>query len=479
MSEVKRVVRNSSFIFATNLLSKILSLFLIIVLARYLGVEKYGALSFVLSFAGLFAIFGNFGVSLLLQRLVARDKKMVHVYFSNSLVLTGILNILTFFLILLVANILRYDVNLVNLLIIGAVFIVFQNFKYPFKSVYEAFERMHYVFWTRTAKIILRLGLIFVFISLKQDLFIILLTYAVVEFLMIFVDLWIYNMYIGKLSFKPNKKIWLDLLKKSIPFGIAGIFISIYDKIDITMLSKLVENPQVMIGYYSSAYELMSSLSFIAVAVSAALAPIAFRAFVNNKPKLIRIYKGTLKMFMALAIPIGVGGVILAQQIIFLIYGEEFFGAIPAFQILIWAVIFNFQMYAIGLALNSMNLEKETMKATILSVIFNVVANLILLPIYGYLAAGVTTVVSVFIYFFYCFRVTQRKLVKVNLFRILLPIVISSAVMGVVLVLLRDNVHVILSIPIGFVVYVITLYLFKGIDEDFLKTLRKILKKGR
>ena len=471
MSEAKRVLKNSGFIFFTNLFSKILTIILIIVLARYLGVEGYGKLSFVLSFTGLFAVFGNFGLSLLLKRIVARERDKVNYYFSNALVISTILNILTFIVIMIFAWILRYEPYTIKLIFIGALFVIFQNFKTPFQSVYEAFERMHYVFWTRLSKVVLRLCLVLFFIYMQQGLEIILITYALVEFVMIFVDFWVYNKYIEKLRFKFETKLWKGMIKSAIPFGIAGVFMTIYDKIDVTMISKMVLNPDVAIGFYSSSYELMSSLMFIALAISGALAPIAYRAFLNNKKKLIKIYTDSFKLFLILSIPIAVGGTILADKIIYLIYGVEYYGAIPSLKILIWATIFNFQMFAFGLALNSINLEKETMKATIYSVIFNVVANLIFIPIYGYIAAAYTTVGSVFVYSAYCYIITQKKLVKVNLLKILAPIVTSSVLMGCAIYFLREYLHFIFLILIGVFIYFALLLLLKGIEIKEIKEL--------
>ena len=474
--EKKRIVKNSALTFTNNMLSKILTLILVIFLARYLGVEGYGKLSFVLSFTGLFAVFGNFGLSILLKRLVSREKNKVSNYFSNALVISSILNILTFFVIMIFAWMLRYDDLTIKLIFIGALFVIFQNFKTSFQSVYEAFERMHYVFWTRLSKVVLRLVLVLFFIYMQQGLEIILITYALVEFIMMFVDFWVYNKYIEKLRFKFETKLWKGMMKSAIPFGVAGVFMTIYDKIDVTMISKMVPNPNVAIGFYSSAYELMSSLMFIAIAISTSLAPIAYRAFLYNKKKLIKIYQDSFKLFLILSIPIAVGGTILADKIIYLIYGTQYSGAIPALKVLIWATIFNFQMFAFGLALNSMNLEKETMKATIYSVIFNVVTNLIFIPIYGYMAAAYTTVGSVLVYSTYCYIVTSKKLVKINLIKILAPILLSATLMGFVLILIKNHFHVLILILLGMIIYFLLIYLNKIFDIDLKKLIKDLGK---
>lgn len=476
MSNVKRVAKNSTYIFLTSMFSKILTLVIIIMLARYLGVEDYGKFSFAFSFVGLFSIFGIFGIPTLMKRLVARNKKDVNKYFFNGFVLTSIMNVCTFGLIMLAAYLLRYDLSTMNTLILTGLFVVFQNIKVPFKSTYEAFERMHYVFWTRAGKIVLRLILVILFIYYQMGLLEILGIYVFCEAIMLFVDFWLYNKYIAKMSFAFKKDTWKYLLKKSVPFGVAGLFMTIYDKIDVTMLSKMVSNPDLVIGWYSSSYELMSAMSFIALSISGALAPIAYRSFVNNKKRLIKIYSGTFKIFLSLSIPISIGGVLLAEKIIFLIYGSEFSGAVISFQILIWAVIFNFMMFAFGLALDSMNLEKETMKATIISVIFNIVANIILIPILSYIGAAITTVASVLLYNTYCFVITQKRLVKLNVFKILLPILLSATIMGLFLYFTRDYLHVIVSVILGSLVYASALYLFKGVDKEYIQMLQKLIK---
>lgn len=463
MSTIKRVTKNSIFNFMTNIASKVITLVITIMLARYFGAEVYGKWSFVFAFVGLFAVFGDFGLGLLLKRTVAREKDNVNRHFSSALIISTLLNLLTVVLILVAGFILQYDSSTYKLLMLGALFIVFQNFKIPFKSVYEAYEKMQLVFVSRTAKMVIRILAVLFLVMSRQSLEIILLVYTFIELITIAIDFILYNSYITKLKFRRHniKPIFMQM----IPFGVGGLFMTIYDKVDITLLSKLLtDNVDLFIGWYSASYELMAALIFIPLSISSAIMPVAYNA---TKEKLKKIYKLSYQLLFSLAIPIVIGVTYYAKDIIYLIYGSDFQGAVLSLQILIWAALFNFGMFISGIALNSLNLEKETMKATIHSVIFNIVANLILIPKYGYLAAAITTVGSVIIYNVYCFRVVDKKLIKLNPFKELWKSFVASLVMIGMLSLL--HIYFLIEIGIGIIIFGLVFYLLKGIDPKELK----------
>ncbi len=466
MSSLKRITKNSAYNLLTSVVSKIITMVITIMLARYLGVEHYGKWAFVFGFAGLFAVFGDFGLGILIKRTVSREKDAVNTHFSSAVIISSIMNLLTIGIILVAGWLLKYDATTYKLIMLGALFIVFQNFKIPFKKIYEAYEKMQLVFVSRTIKMVVRLVAVIILIQMRMPLVHILLLYVLIEFITIGLDFILYNSYITKLKFRRHNV--KPLFKQMIPFGVAGLFMTVYDKIDITLLSKLlVDNTDIFIGWYSSAYELMSALLFIPLSISSAIAPVAYQA---SRKKLEKIYEVTFSLFLNLSFAICVGTVLLADKIILLIYGSEFTGSIIALQILIWAIIFNFAMVVNGIVLNSINLEKETMKATIISVIFNIVANIIFIPIYGYLAAAYTTLGSVFIYNVYCYYIVEKEFIRLPYIKLLWKGIFSSILMGAAIYFL--NLNLLFSIIIGMVVFFGLMFLLKGFD---LQIIRKII----
>ena len=61
MNTVQRIAKNSLVLLASNIISKILSFFYVMYIARYLGAEGFGILSFALAFTGMFGVFADMG----------------------------------------------------------------------------------------------------------------------------------------------------------------------------------------------------------------------------------------------------------------------------------------------------------------------------------------------------------------------------------------------------------------------------------
>ena len=117
-------------------------------------------------------------------------------------------------------------------------------------------------------------------------------TYIIASLIGFLISIYFLHKKIVPLSLTFDLDFSKKIIRKSIYFGIASLFMVIYTKIDVIMLSKLAPSsllniyvnatPDMVIGWYSAAFNLVDSLIFIPIAITAALAPIAARAFINN-----------------------------------------------------------------------------------------------------------------------------------------------------------------------------------------------------
>ena len=57
MKRSKKILKNAGVTFLGNNILKIMSMFLVIIIARYLGDVEYGKFTFAISFTGLFFLF--------------------------------------------------------------------------------------------------------------------------------------------------------------------------------------------------------------------------------------------------------------------------------------------------------------------------------------------------------------------------------------------------------------------------------------
>ncbi|MBT4648183.1 flippase, partial [archaeon] len=305
MSSLKRIAKNTGVTFLGNNAFKILSLILVIFIARYLGSESFGRFSFALSFTGLFAIIIDLGTRLVLVRETTKSKKDASKFLSNTLILKLFSAIITLSIIFLLINILKYD-SITKLSVIIASFgLMFNSMTNSVISVYQAYEKMEYSALVKIGKVILRFLFTMSILLIGLGLTYVLIVYSLIQLFGFLISLFIYNKKISKLVFNFDKDLIFRFLKSGFPFLLSSAFVEAYFRIDITLMSKMAPktviglynnvSPEVVIGWYSAAYSILDSLISIPNALSVAMLPVLVLYFKNNRNKLKDIYNHSIK----------------------------------------------------------------------------------------------------------------------------------------------------------------------------------------
>ena len=108
MGQLQTIAKNSSVLLISQVISYVLTFFSTIYIARYLGTDGFGILSFALAFTGMVSIFADMGLNTLVVREVARNKSTTDQFLTNVLVIKTILAVITVLIVILVINLLNY-----------------------------------------------------------------------------------------------------------------------------------------------------------------------------------------------------------------------------------------------------------------------------------------------------------------------------------------------------------------------------------
>ena len=73
MSHARLIVKNTGILIFGEVASRLLSFFLIILIANYLGEVGLGKYSFVFAFVGIFSVFSDLGTTVSMTKEIARD----------------------------------------------------------------------------------------------------------------------------------------------------------------------------------------------------------------------------------------------------------------------------------------------------------------------------------------------------------------------------------------------------------------------
>lgn len=471
MNTIQRITKNVGVLFISQMLSYILGFFTMMYSARYLGVEGFGTLSLALAFTSIFSIFMDLGLSTLTIREVARDKSIAKDYVANITLIKLVLTTITFAVIFIIVHLIGYNQQTMQVIYLITLYNFFTAFSQIFYAVFQANEKMEYQsIGTIISSVLLLIGVL-VAIYFKFDIVLFSLSYVLSGVSILCYVLIVYSQKFTLPTLKFNLSQWNALIKESWPFAITGISQSVYIWIDTIILS-LIQG-QEAVGFYNAAYKLILVLLFIPVIFNYALFPIMSQYYISSKESLNLTFEKLFKIMMLLGIPIGLGTVLTANKIILLIYGTQFYGAVIALQILIWSIVLTFARASFGRLLESSNRQLTETKIFIMGAIFNVILNLLIIPKYSYIGAGIVTVLTDLLTLILLIKITESlgfsisKKTKISIVKIILASFVMVAVLYPIL-----NMNLFMIIGIGIVVYVLGLLILKIFDKDEIKMIK-------
>ncbi|WP_410319212.1 oligosaccharide flippase family protein, partial [Methanobrevibacter sp.] len=168
MSQIKTIFKNMSWVMISQILVSILGFFWTILIARYLGVEKYGIIGFATSIVGIFSITLDLGVTSYIVRQIATDNGTAHKNLGNVFPLKCLLSIGTFVLLFIVLILMKYDELTITITLLFMINSIVQTIISTINGSFQAFEKMKYQGIGNTLLNVLLF--IFIIISIYTDL---------------------------------------------------------------------------------------------------------------------------------------------------------------------------------------------------------------------------------------------------------------------------------------------------------------------
>lgn len=472
MSNVKTMAKNTTVLFIAQFLTYVIGFFVAIYSARYLGVEGYGILSYALALAGILYLFTEIGLSTLSIREISRNKSLTQKYTSNILVIKIGLALITMLITIIIVNILNYPQSTANVIYIIMGSYIVNAITNIFSAISQGYEKMEYLALGSILNSITMLIGVLLVRYYQLDIVIFASIYLIDNTICL-----IYWILVSSRKFVlPKLEFDWDFSKKvvkeSIPFAITSIFATIAFRIDSVMLSLL--SGDIAVGIYTAAYKLMEVMIFIPTVYVTSIYPILSRFHISSKENLKFSFKKSFQYMIILSLPIAVGTTLLANDIINLIYGAEFTASIIALEIVIWAIPLIFFNNVLATSMASINKQRDAMNIIFFAMIFNIIMNLIFIPLYGFKgAAGVTVLTELFTFTFYS-RSMSRYDYKIDLKRILPKPVIASVVMALFISFTQINLF--LEVFISIIIYFGVLLLLKTFDEEDFNLVKQLKK---
>lgn len=475
MNPIQKIVKNIGSLFISQTLGYVIVFVYTIYLIRYLSVENFGILSFVLALISIMDILSDLGLNTLMTRDVARDKDLTQKYFSNIISIKLILLLILVSATILIVNIINYPSLELYVIYLLLIMFVFNTFSTAFSYLFQAYEKLEYQSIANLLNSFLMLIGIILIINYNLGLIVLAVLYAIIGglILLFYIYVSINKFKFPRPGFEFDFKFWKPTIRRALEFGLIGVFTTIYVWIDSVMLSFMVGDQAV--GIYNAAYRIVLILLFIPIVINAALFPVMSRLYGTSRESLQKITEKYFKFMILISIPMGLLITFFAGNIIFFLFGNAYYPSVIALQILIWATVITFINASYNQLFQSSNKQMTITKIAFLGMILNIVLNLILIPKYSYIAASINTLITELSGAIIILSIAHRSnlLKGKQVLTDSIKISIAGIIMWISLIIFRE-LNIFILLILSTIIYLAVIFIIRAIDREDIEIIKQI-----
>lgn len=386
------LAKNTFWLGAIEVGSKLILLFTTLTIVRYLGPKEFGAYNFSLSFAAIISVLSDLGINTILTRDVAKNKQLAEILLANALGMRLIGSIVVVILTFLGYFFLGKNQPYFFLVLLAVLYTLAMMIQGVILAVLVAFEKMEYIFAIRMGYYIGILASTIMVVGMKLKSVNILFSYTVVALLTAIIAIyWLKKLGVRtRIAFKLTEwqQLWTELWPM-FGFITAG---TIYTNLDTMLISNFFGNEQV--GIYQAGYKILYAFQSVNIINSATFPRFSILIQENRKEQLNRLLK---------LLVIGSGGILVTMAIaitwqrdfiIQLIYGKVYNSSATITAILIWGGVLNYFRIMSTNLLVAKGKQRLMFRIMIAGLLTNAILNFMVMPRVGFEFSATSLVLS-------------------------------------------------------------------------------------
>ena len=390
MGLARRVASNTLWVSGARVLGKAASFAVILLLARYLGIEGFGKFAFVTAYLALFGFLTHLGLDVIVIREASRDLKGSESLVGNGIFLKSLLAGVIYVAALLAAWVLGYESEkLLYIAISGVGFFLapltlytaafFSTLELRLPSVLEIVARM------------LNLLLVVLVMLAGQGLAVIFVVIVLSGALEAFA-----KTYYATRRFRPKWRVdpaeWKYLIKEAWPLALVVIPTLLIQRIDQIMLEHM--SGDAVLGYYSAAVRLTEAFLILPVAAMSSLFPLLSRYHEQEPAAFERTSRLGFRYLSILGVAVPCMLAPLSSHAVTLLFGRPFAPAATPVIVLASTLVFLFGGFLLGSVYVVMGRQKALGLLISIAALLNVGLNGLWIPAHGATGAAMATLVS-------------------------------------------------------------------------------------
>jgi O-antigen/teichoic acid export membrane protein len=190
--------------------------------------------------------------------------------------------------------------------------------------------------------------------------------------------------------FQPRRMRWL--LNRWWMFAGENWLATFYSTLDVLLLSYF--RNEATVGLYASGLRIARLGSTTIRCYTVAVYPVLSRLHKTSLPRFRHLHLASLRMMLALTLPVALTVTLYAEQVMTLIFGNEFLAGAAALRVVIWALVFESVNPFLSHTLFARDAQSNSFRVAIVGFSTRLALFLVLIPMFGMMGTAWAAVIS-------------------------------------------------------------------------------------
>lgn len=400
VNKMKKLLFNILWLVFDKIFILLLQFFVGVKIANYYGATLFGQYSYAISLVAFSNIFFELINSRVLKKYYTKENFNILVFntnfFKNSIA------IILFFIPIIYKFFYKIDNTLFYLLILLCLDNILMTATSGIENFFEyKLEAKRIVISNNIVKII-SYFLQYICMILNKGIIFIAIVRCIGSLIRVIILKYQYNSsYLGKLENKSVKldiKLIVKIIDESKYLWFSFVSFLIYTQTDRLMINHYLGVEEV--GVYTIGMQLSNILAILIGPIQNSLFPKFLELYRNDYQKYYNFYKLTNTIITQFYLIITLISIIVVKYTFKYVYSSQYDGAILIYSILAFSVFIKANGSLQTSHMTIKNITKKSFYKTLVSLILNIILNILLIPKYGINGAAIATLITQFIALF-------------------------------------------------------------------------------
>ena len=400
VNKMKKLLFNILWLVFDKIFILLLQFFVGVKIANYYGATLFGQYSYAISLVAFSNIFFELINSRVLKKYYTKENFNILVFntnfFKNSIA------IILFFIPIIYKFFYKIDNTLFYLLILLCLDNILMTATSGIENFFEyKLEAKRIVISNNIVKII-SYFLQYICMILNKGIIFIAIVRCIGSLIRVIILKYQYNSsYLGKLENKSVKldiKLIVKIIDESKYLWFSFVSFLIYTQTDRLMINHYLGVEEV--GVYTIGMQLSNILAILIGPIQNSLFPKFLELYRNDYQKYYNFYKLTNTIITQFYLVITLISIVVVKYTFKYVYSSQYDGAILIYSILAFSVFIKANGSLQTSHMTIKNITKKSFYKTLVSLILNIILNILLIPKYGINGAAIATLITQFIALF-------------------------------------------------------------------------------